>query len=31
MIRKDKGATITDKGKIANEFNNMFKEMLNQP
>jgi hypothetical protein len=31
MIRKDDGTIVTDKGKIGNEFKNMFEEMLNQP
>jgi len=31
MIRKDDGTIVTDKGIIANEFKNMFEEMLIQP
>jgi len=31
MIRKNDRAIITDKSKIANEFNNMFGEISNQP
>jgi len=31
MIRKDDVDIVTDKGKIANKFKNMFEEILNQP